>query len=1613
MSTPPPWFMNHCIRTSTESLEFVPRLFVANDGDVASNNSAENNIYTITQSTYQSIRRLACTVSSNHTLSSDSSGPCDGRTENQYRFTRNAVLLKLPRAIFHGQTFLATVIDRFAKDIGAHLIRIRIEDIKELALFFSKDGEKSDFPDLLKRHFAPRRPATQGDLQPPTGAAPTTEIEQLPKQSSFSVAIAWILQTISLFPFCGAENDDTSAQNPLLQANGADGTARGYGTSHVEDSPSRRPSVSMRRQDYPRPFIPKNQGLGRYIANEDEDLSTSSNDPIIPFPFNDVLRAPTAKETMTGCDVLGPLIIHIVDANQFTENHSYNFLNYLREAIEAPEHAGRVVLIATAANPEVRSDYPLIPYATDEYGDPYDEGNSNPSDGEPDDDLENYTDEIILSKISSKDDSYTIRIAPMNTKQNRDLLYNDRRSECYMSNIRRIQLRVRNLPLVDQDSPFLISDDAWQLVGDEQSLAILSKTMLSPANIDSIAQQICHDLNADKIHKVLEQIDLANVVLKEWKKDPQTGATSISKNFPPHVQKVIKDIRKKSRKRDPKYKWESRLLDTLVDPGTIQHTWADIELKSSTKRRMIQLLDQMFSESKSNYGITATNRINGALLYGPPGTGKTHLARVLAKESRTTMLLASSAQLEWSRVGDTEKCITALFNLGRMVSPSIIFIDEADGLLASRKTSSNSWDRTRINQFLAETDGVRINNSQPFLILATNYPHCLDHAIFRRIPSRIYIGLPSTEARERILRIYLKDEILGPDIKMRTLATKTSRFSGSDLRTWCVQAALICQEELEDAGQPETKRCLEMSHFMEALNSCGPTVSKSSLYDIREFAREFDPSALSTMYADGFREDPKGSAMSAVLTHSEDTFNRVNLFPKTSSGTTDTCVSTKLIPVSSSKSDIRSPQQMSELAIDQSLSTASIYTVYDNLESTKSEIRLIEIVNGDNSAGDHIQCILHTVSLQDNPTYTALSYVWGDAEETEPISVNGVMRLVTTNLGAALRVASKHWESYFPGRPLSAFRLWVDAICINQENPEERNHQVAAMSKLYRDAELVISSVSKDDETAELAIQTFRKIHNVLTASRPPLGFEEVSSGEWLQRLPQLCKPDLELEEDLDEVGNAESQDNSDEEWHPIGGSQMLIHSDEEQCKSNKAWKALNAFGRLKYWHRIWITQEVVLAKNIILTCGKHSINFDDLNEISSIVGLAKFKKDCDVLEKPSCVAPEIWCRQCFDMLPQRPWVQLAAAREMKRTSEGLSPLNTWAIHRMAFELEASDPRDYVYGLLGLSGLDLDINYAKTTAEVYTDFAKKQLENPASMDSSKVVDWGVHFLAYAGIEAWDKNAKMPSWIPNFARMVSRHGSNILGIGACADRDLIPAKKPSPNIDQASLFITGTRIQVVRRAECVSHESDERFSVRVLDHFRDFIMRHPTYETGIPSFQAILRTLITDHHPATRTLLFEVFSLFYNLFEMQGTETELVRLIQPNFHMPYGRKDGVNERLAYFLHSWFPGYENMAENLVSYRHWHTAPKTWPERFFHDMRSKKFFEMDGGLVGLGPGSLRRDDVVCVLQGCNVPVILRNVGDYYIYIGQCFVLGLMEGEAAGFGMERRVLLERFEIR
>ncbi|PVH74625.1 HET-domain-containing protein, partial [Cadophora sp. DSE1049] len=187
---------------------------------------------------------------------------------------------------------------------------------------------------------------------------------------------------------------------------------------------------------------------------------------------------------------------------------------------------------------------------------------------------------------------------------------------------------------------------------------------------------------------------------------------------------------------------------------------------------------------------------------------------------------------------------------------------------------------------------------------------------------------------------------------------------------------------------------------------------------------------------------------------------------------------------------------------------------------------------------DKIQCQLTTQNLVSN-SYEALSYEWGPISPELLINMDGVDIPVRENLWWALHYLQLDDQPRI---------LWIDALCINQTDTEERNYQVSRMDYIYHSASRCIAWIGK----AEI---------------RPDLEADD-------------CKLAMEFI------------------------TRVSIHEDETKLpitlssQERREHDSLESLCRRKYWTRLWIIQEVVLSKSVQVQCGSHSVPWTSLRYI-------------------------------------------------------------------------------------------------------------------------------------------------------------------------------------------------------------------------------------------------------------------------------------------------------------------------------------------------------------------------------------------------------------------------------
>ena len=317
------------------------------------------------------------------------------------------------------------------------------------------------------------------------------------------------------------------------------------------------------------------------------------------------------------------------------------------------------------------------------------------------------------------------------------------------------------------------------------------------------------------------------------------------------------------------------------------------------------------------------------------------------------------------------------------------------------------------------------------------------------------------------------------------------------------------------------------------------------------------------------------------------------------------------------------------------------------------------------------------VSLDNAPAYTALSYNWGDETQKLAILVNGAPFMVTTNLEAALRHLRLRDES---------LTLWVDALCIDQENEEEKSEQLEHMRHIYSQAISVIAWLGPAVDNSDIAMQWIQQY------------------GGRSFELDIGTKPDLRLRYLLETV-EASGKDLVDKRLKGFIEDLKEQFSPANLEHTGFDTALLDLFKRA-YWSRIWVVQELTSASRLLFMCGNETMTDDSLNHALRLLrNFGQYRRlhwdhDTPIAHSKEASIISIDIGNPINLLKFR-------------RAAGPSPL----IHllRSFRHFQATDPKDKVLALLGIArdveALGLHPDYRKSCKEIYTDLARTLIQN--------------------------------------------------------------------------------------------------------------------------------------------------------------------------------------------------------------------------------------------------------------------------------------------------------------
>jgi len=496
---------------------------------------------------------------------------------------------------------------------------------------------------------------------------------------------------------------------------------------------------------------------------------------------------------------------------------------------------------------------------------------------------------------------------------------------------------------------------------------------------------------------------------------------------------------------------------------------------------------------------------------------------------------------------------------------------------------------------------------------------------------------------------------------------------------------------------------------------------------------------------------------------------------------------------------------------------------YTPLSSHTRDIRLLAL-EPDQRDDTPIHCNLCIYSLDANPRYTALSYVWGDPRaDSQFIVVNGALfEVPTSNLADALRHLRQHFRrSSWSDVPSL---IWIDFICINQDDVAERTSQINLLPRIYASATYMISWLGNGDPAIKSAIDFIG-------------GVAQASYGESPKATKE--KPRIESASSIRHTEGTDDQEMLNTVVDPRLIYLFSMSSD------------IPAFFSLAYWRRLWIVQELVLARpNVnLLVYGQQTINFRDV-QVFRDAWLAFLKQLQLIPEWESILSDtpgwdkisDSWTTYIRQMeTTLTVWSYYDFLRGVSMSGDSLFYIILGGCYQKA------DSRDSVYGLLNLvNQTKLVPDYRLPAHTVYTQWF-----------TTVLADWGSLEPLYFAGSSRSSSAylhDLPSWVPDLSTEMRQSpvwdATLALTIEGCPDTrsfwfsDGTTADSFSRIFDGRMLQIKAMLLDTITSVSPLGSSPAE--ASRILAEIcRACVSTDGAgrYQTGIPILRAIFRALM--------------------------------------------------------------------------------------------------------------------------------------------------------------------------
>jgi len=600
------------------------------------------------------------------------------------------------------------------------------------------------------------------------------------------------------------------------------------------------------------------------------------------------------------------------------------------------------------------------------------------------------------------------------------------------------------------------------------------------------------------------------------------------------------------------------------------------------------------------------------------------------------------------------------------------------------------------------------------------------------------------------------------------------------------------------------------------------------------------------------------------------------------------------------------------------------------------QIRILQLYS---NTGDDIRGYVVHTNADDPETYVALSYVWAYTAPVEPGTVpphveewlhtpGGRIR-ITPALSRALTALKRSMANlvnfcYDDGEQHAWFTIpvWCDAICINQADLKEKSVQVRLMTEIYARAKVVFGYLGDGAEGSDLALQVLAEIGNKGVTVR-----------------------------------------NDNQGWEDLLHSQEVFSHLSDDTPSRRALKALIA---RPWFRRVWIIQEIVVSRNLVLCCGNLSISW------------RQFTYGIQVFQEAFQHAVEAGSEQWQPMTVhegeaiQRDLQSFHENLMLARMLLGARPtyqsgqrfqLYHWIRQGIFRRFGASDARDHLFSLLNLT---LDANepqlipdYEQSWETIAVRYAFFFHEQGHALDL---------LLSSSGHP--HSNPALPSWCPDWS-LAYQPGQTFGAIlYSEGDKELYCSGGKHPftssiNIQTNELKLSGLIVDsLLKTSQTQSGRAEVVRTDTMMGLLEEISKTHLSYPTGESYEEIKWRILVAnsdgDGNEAPQEWG-QVYKYWMSTRPQRRAKTWDVSQVE---------RQELGRLLTPFLHA-------AAQN----------------------NDCEVFQTMQGYLGLSTGKPQVGDEVCVVPGSPVPILIRVLDQYtslYKIVGQCYVHGLMKGEA-----------------